>query len=135
MAAYGLALGEAQSTAPRHSYDAQDVILCVGGCEHDSADFTAPVTSSVYAFSPSIPAVWRLKDLPTDGEGCRSVLLDAASILVSHHHGMHIIRRGSRYVSLRDEWRVVEPTPRRGATLASLNGSIFTSPVAMMTAH
>ncbi|XP_055349055.1 kelch-like protein 20 [Paramacrobiotus metropolitanus] len=125
--AYGLHVGDGQNTAPRHSYKAKDVILCVGGCEVDYDDYTAPVTCSVYAFSPSIPAVWRLKDLPAFGEGCHAVLLDAATILILHRDGMHTVRRSSRYLGLRNEWRNVVPmrTQRREAALAELNGRIY----------
>ncbi|XP_055349057.1 kelch-like protein 3 [Paramacrobiotus metropolitanus] len=121
MAANGLPLGEGQGTAERHSYGAQDVILCVGGFLGDN-DKTA-----VYAFSPSIPTVWRLEDLPADADDCRTVLLDAASFLIFHHNGMHIVQRDSHYTGLRDKWREVDPTPRWNTTAAALDGRIYVS--------
>ncbi|XP_055349056.1 kelch-like protein 41 [Paramacrobiotus metropolitanus] len=105
MTACGLPLGQGQRTAPRHSYGAQDVILCVGGCKSDCDHHTA----AVYAFDPSIPAVWRLKDLAADAEGCRTVLQDASSILIKHLDGIHTVRRNRHYLGLRDEWREVAP--------------------------
>ncbi|XP_055349062.1 kelch-like protein 2 [Paramacrobiotus metropolitanus] len=121
MDANGVPAGEAQSTVKRHSCGAQEVILCVGGCD-DYRD-----VGTTFVFSPSVPAVWPLKDLDIPPGGCSAACLDTTSILISHFKGMKTVRRGSHYLDLFDEWRELAPmqTPRTDTTLAVLNGRTY----------
>ncbi|XP_055357418.1 kelch-like protein 3 isoform X2 [Paramacrobiotus metropolitanus] len=110
-----------QKTAPRHSCGAHEVIVCVGG--HDSDG------SAVEIFSPSLPAVWCLEELPFLDDCCRAVLLDASTIFISHAEGPHIVKRDSHYMGLRNECLKVAPmlTPRRLEGLVALNGRVYSA--------
>ncbi|XP_055354645.1 kelch-like protein 3 [Paramacrobiotus metropolitanus] len=121
VAAKELHAGEVAITTPRHSYGAQEVIVCVGGGEPLMYD------ACVEAFSPSIPAVWHLAELPIPADCYKIALLDASTIAVSHFAGMYTVQRDSRYTGLRGEWREMPPmqTPRRDFGLAALNGRIY----------
>ncbi|XP_055329932.1 kelch-like protein 17 [Paramacrobiotus metropolitanus] len=126
--------GTTQIAKPRHSVGAQEVILCLGGtCEEPFVEEEARVD----VFCPSIPAVWRLKDLPDLVECCSAVLLDPGCIMINSMNCIGTVQRNSRYTGLRDEWRAIEgilpehreplrESPlRQAGALASLNGRVY----------
>ncbi|XP_055342098.1 kelch-like protein 3 [Paramacrobiotus metropolitanus] len=112
------------SANPRPSYGAREVILCLGGTCQD------PVGSeeaSVDVFCPSIPAVWRLRDLPELVECCSAAMLDPGWLLINSMHCVGTVRRNSHYTGLRREWHETGrvSTLRQAGALAALDGRIY----------
>ncbi|XP_055329944.1 kelch-like protein 17 [Paramacrobiotus metropolitanus] len=104
-----------KQTNPRHSVGAPEVILCVGGC---SMEQMYELGVSVDVFSPSIPAVWRLKELPVDVEQCGAVMLDARG-----NEQCHV----EVYDRVSNQWLTKGDTlmPRNQFGCASVNGKLY----------
>ncbi|XP_055357219.1 kelch-like protein 10 [Paramacrobiotus metropolitanus] len=126
--------GTTQIAKPRHSVGAQEVILCLGGTYEEPF---VEEEARVDVFCPSIPAVWRLKDLPDLVECCSAVLLDPGCIMINSMNCIGTVQRNSHYTGLRDEWRAIEgilpehqeplrESPlRQAGALAALNGRVY----------
>ncbi|XP_055329937.1 kelch-like protein 3 [Paramacrobiotus metropolitanus] len=114
---------------PRHSLGkgAQEVILCVGGCNMGNMDQLYDLAVSVDVFSPSIPAVWRLKELPVDVEKCRAVMPDASAMMICSSGDIVTVHRNRRYTDLQGAWwkEIHMHTPRDSAGLAALDGRVY----------
>ncbi|XP_055329936.1 kelch-like protein 3 [Paramacrobiotus metropolitanus] len=113
-----------QNSNPRPSYGAREMILCLGGtCQ----DLVGSEEASVDVFCPSIPAVWRLRDLPELVECCSAALLDPGWMLINSMHCVGTVRRNSLYTGLRHEWRETSrvSTLRLAGALAALNGCVY----------
>ncbi|XP_055341972.1 kelch-like protein 3 [Paramacrobiotus metropolitanus] len=110
---------ETKDTIPRQSY----MILCVGGRGKDSQ---RSVAARVDVFSPSIPAVWRLKKLREE-VGNAVVMPDSSSLFMFIAGHVMTVQRNSHYTDLRKEWRRLTSMRiwRYSVAYATLNGGIY----------
>ncbi|XP_055329935.1 kelch-like protein 28 [Paramacrobiotus metropolitanus] len=102
---------------PRHSFGAQEGILCAAGFGEEGQ---YGVDKSLDVFCPSIPAVWRLGDLPVAVEQCSVAMLDASTMMVCSRRTNLTGHRDSRGTEFSTSVEVYDPDSRSWSAVAAL---------------